>query len=605
MSPLPSNGYGRNRLPYPYSYRVSLEGGTLDYPSGQTATRNPGRNAFTLCLTDTEMLEILSALQAGADLIYPDRWQEVIDPFLNAREHPNNPNWSSPCSQEVVLMDSSSIGEVVFWPNSDAIPEGYIPCIGQTVTDATAPELVAKAVANNWLGANDFGSFQTFELPDMRNRFALGEGTRDVQDTGGEEEVTLTIAEMPAHSHDLNRRENSTAFGSLAPAGAANGPVSTSNAVQQEGGGNAHNNMPPFLAGIWVMRSKPVEFNITQFFDVTASDCMIYKNANGTQSLVLDVNQCITSSRESVPDFDQANDILDTKSDLDCVWGGVSAIVDYIVSNALELLDALESAVSATEGFFEFISVLGWWVPSARAIEVFEFVSNIAIATARLELQNEPTVDGWKCDLFCRVRGNNGTLTQGVFDAWLDNDICSNPATCAPGRLALLASAMLTPNQWLFNRYALSYADDCSSAWSSLCDCEKCVFVDDFNASPISVPTGTIQPDGSVAGELIGAGYFITITFTFPANVSVNEVQVDWQRSSSSATADLDIEVPTNTSICNYDSDPVGRRTDTCDVGGITSTTVTVRIDMPAQTEVYSLRIKYDGSDFFPSLPCP
>jgi len=42
----------------------------------------------------------------------------------------------------------------------------------------------------------------TFALPDLRNRFALGlDGGTDPGDTGGQAAVSLTTAQLPAHTH--------------------------------------------------------------------------------------------------------------------------------------------------------------------------------------------------------------------------------------------------------------------------------------------------------------------------------------------------------------------------------------------------------------------
>lgn len=88
----------------------------------------------------------------------------------------------------------------------------------------------------------------TFNIPDLRSRVPVGTGaggsltTRSEGQSGGEETHTLTIPEMPAHTHTV-------AYTNAANAG---GDVGTraypgSNPSGSTGGGEAHNNMQPWL----------------------------------------------------------------------------------------------------------------------------------------------------------------------------------------------------------------------------------------------------------------------------------------------------------------------------------------------------------------------
>ena len=65
--------------------------------------------------------------------------------------------------------------------------------------------------------------------------------------TGGEKTHTLTIDEMPSHNHSMKCAENDTGFGSnYLTAGKMGSYTTSDNPINNAGGGNAHNNMPPY-----------------------------------------------------------------------------------------------------------------------------------------------------------------------------------------------------------------------------------------------------------------------------------------------------------------------------------------------------------------------
>lgn len=87
---------------------------------------------------------------------------------------------------------------------------------------------------------------------DLRDKFVLGAGNGySVGVTGGEATHTLTIEEMPSHSHSISyQRHGGTGQSTSADFSVGNNTKATSTV----GGGAAHNNMPPYYALCYIQR---------------------------------------------------------------------------------------------------------------------------------------------------------------------------------------------------------------------------------------------------------------------------------------------------------------------------------------------------------------
>lgn len=93
--------------------------------------------------------------------------------------------------------------------------------------------------------------------PDLRNRFIIGAGsTYAVDNTGGETTVTLTVNQIPSHSHSI---EGYSPTGSVPRVGkiissTANTGSGASYNTSDTGGNSSHNNMPPYYALCFIMK---------------------------------------------------------------------------------------------------------------------------------------------------------------------------------------------------------------------------------------------------------------------------------------------------------------------------------------------------------------
>jgi microcystin-dependent protein len=151
------------------------------------------------------------------------------------------------------------LGEIMWVPYTFC-PRGSAEASGQLLPIATNTALFS--LIGTAYGGN---GRTTFALPDLRGRVAIhsGNGTGlssyTLGQKGGEEQVTLTSDEMPAHNHTINASaaaEDTAAAGSIlgSPQGkkiydAPNMASTTlaSSAMSDVGGSQPHENRPPYL----------------------------------------------------------------------------------------------------------------------------------------------------------------------------------------------------------------------------------------------------------------------------------------------------------------------------------------------------------------------
>jgi microcystin-dependent protein len=147
----------------------------------------------------------------------------------------------------------SPVGSVIAFAGSTA-PDGWLLCDGSNYSSANYPDLYAV------IGTSFGSTGGYFHVPDLRTRVPVGLSSSDTQfqeigDVGGEVDHTLTVAEMPSHSHQMQlgvERDDSGGGGSYnewtqAPNGT---PPSTS----ETGGSASHNNMPPFVVMNYIIK---------------------------------------------------------------------------------------------------------------------------------------------------------------------------------------------------------------------------------------------------------------------------------------------------------------------------------------------------------------
>ncbi len=164
-------------------------------------------------------------------------------------------------------------GSVVAYIASSA-PGGWLLCDGSAISRTTYSILFG--IIGTTYGSGDGST--TFTLPDMRGRVPVGYGSgaglsaRTMAATGGEETHTLTSDEMPSHNHNItdpghahsyvnntNNQSTDNAFHTETVAddsdiGATTGTSTTGITINNTGGGQAHNNMQPFIVLNYIIK---------------------------------------------------------------------------------------------------------------------------------------------------------------------------------------------------------------------------------------------------------------------------------------------------------------------------------------------------------------
>ena len=83
-------------------------------------------------------------------------------------------------------------------------PEGWLRCDGRLLDRNAYAKLFAVIGTTH-----GFTNSSNFRLPDIRERSAVGSGTKySIGDKGGNATVTLSINQMPAHTHDIGEFED-------------------------------------------------------------------------------------------------------------------------------------------------------------------------------------------------------------------------------------------------------------------------------------------------------------------------------------------------------------------------------------------------------------
>ena len=153
-----------------------------------------------------------------------------------------------------VVLVGIPVGSITMFGGT-AIPAGYLLCAGQSATRTTYPALfgVIGTTYGN-LYAN------SFTLPDLRGRAPVGFDSTQTEfdamgEKGGAKTHTLTIAEMPSHTHQIDRHDTGADQTSAGNRGYVTSGGANDLPTLATGGGGAHLNLQPYITLNFIIKT--------------------------------------------------------------------------------------------------------------------------------------------------------------------------------------------------------------------------------------------------------------------------------------------------------------------------------------------------------------
>ncbi len=248
---------------------IADSSGTLSITQG---TENASPVAPTYPTDKVVICEVYNVV--GETAIYDNENQQTNQGYIyNDVRQTLAPVYVSDISQiasSVQVLFAAPTGMIAMWSTVTA-PTGWLLCDGSAVSRTTYATLFA-------LIGTTFGSGNgstTFNVPDMRGRVPVGVGTgtgggssgngaptggsaltaRSLADWAGEETHTLSVGEMPSHTHTVPVNTTGTGSSSSITTSTTSFNNNTSVTTSSVGSGSAHNNIQPFLALEFIIKT--------------------------------------------------------------------------------------------------------------------------------------------------------------------------------------------------------------------------------------------------------------------------------------------------------------------------------------------------------------
>lgn len=232
--------------------------------------------AVSKTLTRNDLQNVLAHINLGDDA-HKEITQAEFDALTDEEKDDGTIYFiTDGISKNIFLDDNTPVGAIMPY-GGDSDPAYWLICDGRAVSRTAYAELFA--VIGTTYGTGDGST--TFNIPDLRGRVAVGHNTTyGLGVKGGEATHTLSVNEMPVHSHGVTG-------GGVAATGADGNrewlvsgysgtayPHNMPFTINNTGGGAAHNNMQPYLVTNYIIKTASAaqkeQTNLDLFYPIGA-----------------------------------------------------------------------------------------------------------------------------------------------------------------------------------------------------------------------------------------------------------------------------------------------------------------------------------------------
>lgn len=189
-----------------------------------------------------------------------------------------------------VSGDTLPIGSIIPFPGI-SIPENWLLCDGRAISRTTYSNLFN--VIGTTYGVGDGST--TFNIPNLKGRVPVGQDSSQTEfnnlgKKGGEKTHTLSISEMPSHNHNVKVKMNASGFGDGYLSAASGYDYSSSSSpVENKGGGQAHNNLQPYIVQKFIIKANQTAGTVAQILDTYSTSTTDGYSADYINSKMLKV----------------------------------------------------------------------------------------------------------------------------------------------------------------------------------------------------------------------------------------------------------------------------------------------------------------------------
>lgn len=159
-----------------------------------------------------------------------------------------------------MIKKSYPAGSISMYAGSTA-PTGYLLCDGSAVSRTTYSALFT-AIGTAY-GAGDGST--TFNVPNLKGRVPVGYDSSQTEfnalgKTGGAKTHTLTVAQLPSHSHAIKSQSGNYPAADFTDEGfmrswASNYTLNNTTNIADAGSGQAHNNLQPYIVFNYIIKT--------------------------------------------------------------------------------------------------------------------------------------------------------------------------------------------------------------------------------------------------------------------------------------------------------------------------------------------------------------